>query len=152
MQRSSGVKLTAVAALLLTSVSPVFASSHREAPNITELRKLDNTDVYAFRSYESGRAGFVTLIANFQPDQEPGGGPNYYTMDPDALYEIMIDNNGDAVEDVTFQFKFNNSLQNGGQGIIYNIGGKPIPFALRHNGKIASDTPPTLAEIETFQV
>ena len=60
-----------------------------------------------------GRAGFVTLISNFQPDQSPGNGPNYYTMDPNALYEIHIDSNGDAVEDLTYQFQFKNFLQNG---------------------------------------
>ena len=44
-------------------------------------------------------------------------GPNYYTMDPDAIYEIHIDNNGDAKEDLTFQFKFTNNALKGIQGI-----------------------------------
>jgi hypothetical protein len=74
-----------------------FASSHREAPFITQLPKVDGTDFYMFKSYEAGRSGFVTLIANYQPFQEPEGGPNYFTLDPDAIYEIKIDNNGDAI-------------------------------------------------------
>ncbi len=151
MQRSSGVKLTAVAALLLSSVSPVFASSHREAPAITEKPKVDNTDVYAFRSYEPGRGQFVTLIANFQPFQEPGGGPNYFTMDPDALYEIMIDNNGDAKEDVTFQFDFSMLLQNG-RGIQKRIGGVVLPIALRNGGQITSYRDMDQADYEFYRV
>ena len=70
-----------------------------------------------FRSYEGvaangsgGRGDYVTLIANYLPLQDPYGGPNYFKLDPNALYEIHIDNNGDAVEDMTFQFRFNNKL------------------------------------------
>jgi hypothetical protein len=97
---TSRFKLTSAAGLVLMSLaSGVMASSHREAPNITKLPKVDNTDVYAFRSYAPGREAFTTLISNFQPIQEPGGGPNYFTMDPDAIYEIHIDNTGDAIEE-----------------------------------------------------
>ena len=95
----------AVAAALMAPLA-AFASSHREAPNITRMPSVDGTDFYMFNSYEPGRAGYVTLIANYQPFESPQGGPNYYTMDPKALYEIHIDNNGDGNEDLTFQFRF----------------------------------------------
>ena len=62
------------------------ASSHREAPFVTKNPKVDGTDFYMFNSYEAGRTGFVTIIANYQGLQEPQAGPNYYTMDPNALY------------------------------------------------------------------
>ena len=81
-----------------------IASSHREAPFITTRPKVDGTDFYMFNSYEPGRAGYVTLIANYQPFEFPQGGPNYYTMDPNALYEIHIDNNGDGKEDLPSSF------------------------------------------------
>lgn len=81
------------------------ASSHREAPFITEVPKVDGTDFYMFRSYETGREGFVTLIANYLPLQDAYGGPNYFDLDEDAIYEIHIDNDGDAVEDLTFRFE-----------------------------------------------
>ncbi len=151
MLRSASLKITTAIAFGMVAFSPVAGSSHREAPNITEMPKVDNTDVYAFRSYEPGRAGFVTLISNFQPFQEPGGGPNYFTMDPNALYEIMIDNNGDAVEDVTFQFKFTNTLRNR-TGITINAGGMVLPIAPRHNGQVTTDNDPDLGERETFTV
>ncbi len=101
------------AAFALVFSSTALASSHREAPFITKNPKVDNTDFYLFNSYETGRAGFVTVISNFQPLQHPYGGPNYFTMDPEALYEIHIENSGDAVEDLTFQFRFQNVLSNG---------------------------------------
>ncbi len=151
MVRSATFRMSTAIALAMTAVSPAFGSSHREAPNITKSPKLDNTDVYAFRSYEPGRSGFVTLISNFQPFQEPGGGPNYFTMDPNALYEIMIDNNGDAVEDVTFQFRFQNTLRNG-TGNTVTVGGKTLPIALRHSGQVTTDNDPDLGERETFTV
>src|SRR4030095_16181048 len=91
---------------------PAQASSHREAP----LSKLDpsgdNTDVYAFRSTETGRSGFVTLIANFIPFEEPSGGPHFYRFDDNALYYIKVDNTGDGNEDVTFQFDFDTTIVN----------------------------------------
>ncbi|HRI16232.1 MAG TPA: DUF4331 domain-containing protein, partial [Verrucomicrobiota bacterium] len=84
------------------------ASSHREAPLITTTPKLDCTDFYSFGSYEPGREGYVTLIANYVPLQDAYGGPNYFQLDPAGLYEIHVDNNGDALEDLTFQFRFSN--------------------------------------------
>ena len=57
------------------------------------------------------RPGYVTLIANYLPLQDAYGGPNYFKLDPNALYEIHVDNNGDAKEDITFQFRFNNTLK-----------------------------------------
>ena len=112
---------------------PAMASSHREAPFITRLPKVDGTDLYMFRSYEAGRANFTTLVANYQPLQDAYGGPNYFSMDPDALYEIHIDNNGDAKEDLTFQFRFTNTNKD----TQLTVGGKKVSIPLVING--ASD-------------
>jgi hypothetical protein len=112
-------------ALLLTAAAapaPTWASSHREAPFITETPKVDGTDFYAFNSYESGRDGYVTLIANYLPLQDAYGGPNYFTLDPDAIYEIHVDNDGDAHEDISFQFDFDLALGAGGEGLALDIG------------------------------
>ncbi|MAP96204.1 MAG: hypothetical protein CMK07_14760 [Ponticaulis sp.] len=110
-----------------------YASSHREAPGITETPKVDGTDFYMFRSYETGREEYVTFIANYQPIQAPVGGPNYFTMDPEALYEIHIDLDADAVEDLTFQFDFDNTLANG-TGVTLDIAGETVPIPLRAAG------------------
>ena len=106
--------LVALAALpLLAFGTPsADASSHREAPGITQHPKMDATDFYMFRSYESGRDGFVTLVACYYPLQDPQAGPNYFQMDEDGLYEIHIDNDGDAIEDLTFQFRFTRTQKN----------------------------------------
>jgi len=95
--------LLACTALMLGSA---LASSHREAPFIAKNPKVDATDFYLFNSYETGRDGYVTVVANYQPLQDAYGGPNYFALDPDGHYEIHFDNNGDAKEDLTFSFDF----------------------------------------------
>lgn len=133
------------------SATPAFASSHREAPAITESPKVDGTDFYMFRSYEPGRDQFVTFIANYQPLQAPYGGPNYFTLDPDAIYEIHIDNNGNAVEDLTFQFRFTNTLRDG-NGISINVGGRTLPIPLRTIGPVSSPNDADLGELESYSL
>ncbi|MFP5392191.1 MAG: DUF4331 domain-containing protein [Gammaproteobacteria bacterium] len=113
-----------------TLASSALASSHREAPFITQHPKIDATDFYMFRSYEPGRDKFVTLVANYVPLQDPYGGPNYFTLDPDALYEIHVDNNGDAKEDLTFQFRFANANKD----TQLTVGGKKVSIPLVING------------------
>ena len=146
------VHLAIASGLILALItSPALSSSHREAPAITESPKVDNTDVYAFRSYEPGREGYVTLMANFQPGEGPGDGPNYYTMDPDAIYEIHVDNTGDGVEDLTYQFKFNNVLK-GDTGKTVTVGGKTLPIPLRQIGPISAPNDANLGEDESYTV
>ncbi len=91
---------------LIISPSSSRASSHREAPAITKQPPVDGTDFYMFRSYEAGREDYVTLIADYNPLQDPYGGPNYFPLDTDAAYAIHISNNGDAIEDLTYRFRF----------------------------------------------
>jgi len=93
-----GLATAIAAACVLGSVNSAVASSHREAPFITGSPKVDGSDFYMFRSYESGREGYVTFVANYLPLQDAYGGPNYFDLDADALYEIHIDNDGDAIE------------------------------------------------------
>ena len=106
--KRSGLAVAVAGLCLTTGLSQ--ASSHREAPFITEMPKVDGTDFYMFRSYETGRADFTTLIANYLPLQDAYGGPNYFDLDEDAIYEIHIDNSGNAQEDLTFRFQFSDTL------------------------------------------
>ena len=123
-----------------------IASSHREAPFISGAPKVDGTDFYMFNSYESGRGNFVTLIANYQPLQDPYGGPNYFKMDSNAIYEIHIDNNGDAKEDITFQFKFQNALK----GVALPIGGQNVAIPLTQAGQVSTPNSANLNVNEKF--
>jgi hypothetical protein len=145
----------AKACLLLVAAGGAIASSHREAPFITTSPKVDGTDFYMFRSYEGvaangagGRSDYVTLLANYQPLQAPYGGPNYFQMDPNALYEIHIDNTGDAVEDITFQFRFKNTLK----GTALPIGTATVPIPLIQSGVVANLGDANLNVNETYEV
>lgn len=129
---------SALGAALLCLVAGAQASSHREAPFITTVPKVDATDFYMFRSYEAGRDGMVTLIANYLPLQDGYGGPNYFAMDPNALYEIHVDNNGDAKEDLTFQFRFKNKLAADGKGVSLTVGGKSVNIPLVQAGAVSN--------------
>ena len=91
MNRKKALLLATACVATLAVSGASLASSHREAPAITEQPKVDGTDFYMFRSYEFGREQYVTFIANYQPLQDPYGGPNYFTMDPDAIYEIHVE-------------------------------------------------------------
>src|SRR2546430_5802485 len=94
-------------------------SSHREAPEIAKDPVADSTDVYAFVSPD--RPDTVTLIANYIPLQGPAGGPNFYEFGDDVLYEIHVDNDGDALDDITYQFRFQTQLRNP-DTFLYNTG------------------------------
>ncbi len=93
-------------AALLAAGTTAQAANHREAPITALDHKADITDVFAFRSYDVIATPRVTLIMNVDPFLEPANGPNWFPFDPDILYEIKIDNNNDAVEDIVFQFRF----------------------------------------------
>ncbi|MBP6252603.1 MAG: DUF4331 domain-containing protein [Rubrivivax sp.] len=140
-----------LAPLALAALSGLaLASSHREAPFITTVPKVDATDFYMFSSYEPGRDGYVTLIANYQPLQDAYGGPNYFSLDPNALYEIHVDNNGDAKEDISFQFRVKNRLANDGAGVSLNIGGKNVGIPLIQAGTVSQPRDPNLQLGEQF--
>jgi hypothetical protein len=106
------IKYAAVFAATLLSIGQALASSHREAPLITGTPKLDGCDFYMFNSYEAGRSNFVTMVADYLPLQDAYGGPNYFQLETNGVYEIHIDNNGDAQEDITFQFQFYKTSRN----------------------------------------
>ena len=99
------VTLALVAAVVRGSgPSTAGASSHREAPLISEDPSADNTDVYAFRSPD--KPDTLTILSNFIPGEDPAAGPNYYTFSPTARYDIYVDRNGDGKPDVSYYFQF----------------------------------------------
>ena len=74
------------------------ASSHREAPAIAGQPQYDNTDLYAW--VDPNSPGKVSLVANWIPFEEPGGGPNFYPWATDARYDVNIDNDDDGATSV----------------------------------------------------
>jgi hypothetical protein len=140
-------------ALLAAGLCPsaAEASSHREAPLISEDPSADNTDLYAFTS--PGSPGTVTFLAMYIGLEEPGGGPNWLRFSDDVLYEIKIDNNGDGrANDVVYQFRFRTHYNPGGsnglggaQGpagtFFYNVGPiADIPRPANFNNALVAQT------------
>ena len=140
--------LAAVGALALAGAA--HASSHREAPFISGAPKVDASDFYLFNSYEAGRSDYVTLIADYQPLQSGYDGPNYHAMDPNALYEIHVDNNGDGKEDLTFQFRFKSTVANNGAGLTVPVGNVQQEIAPMQNGVVSMPNDPHLQVNESF--
>lgn len=143
MKNSKNIQRTFKRCILATALLGVsaaaLASSHREAPMIAGLPRLDATDLYMFRSYEPGRENFVTIIANYFPLQAAYGGPNYFDLETAGIYEIHIDNNGDSMEEITFRFDFSTILA----GVGVPVGGQSVPIPLINAGGIgpgAGDT------------
>ena len=140
MDRNRPVRRAVAAALCaagLIAAFPAVPSSHREAPFIATQPQTDGTDFYMFRSYEPGRDGYVTFVANYLPLQDPYGGPNYFKLDPNALYEIHISNDGGAAENITFSFRVQNTLDDNQ----LTVGGKKVSIPLVQNGSADVSTP-----------
>ena len=112
--------LLAGAAVLGLLPTVAGASSHREAPLISEDPAVDNTDVYAFSSPEN--PDNVVLVANWIPFEEPNGGPNFYPWSEDAEYLINVDNDGDALADAIYRWRFTDDDRRGTDTFLYNDG------------------------------
>ena len=135
-------------ALAVMYAVPASASSHREAPFLANQPKVDGTDLYMFRSYEQGRQDYVTLIANYIPFQDPQGGPNFYQFDQNGLYEINIDNVGDAKDHLTFQFRFKNTSKK----LALKIGDKDVLIPLINSGTLSAVNDAKLNVRETYTI
>ncbi|GHE53701.1 DUF4331 domain-containing protein [Streptomyces capitiformicae] len=110
-----------LAAAGVTALEPgaASASSHREAPLISGQPQFDNTDVYAFVSPD--KPDTTTIVANWIPMEEPAGGPNFFTFAEDAQYDLRIDQDGDAQEDLIFRYTFKTKTKNK-DTFLYNTG------------------------------
>ena len=122
--------LVMLAVVGLIQPAVVFAASHREAPITALDQKADITDWYTFVSPE--HPDRVVMILNVDPFLEPSNGPNYFPFDPGILYEMKVDNNNDAQEDITFQFRFKTEIRAPGvfTGFVGNLAGIPAITAL----------------------
>jgi len=125
---------------LLLAVPPgAFASSHREAPITALDHKADITDFYAFVSYD--HPDRVTFIMNVDPFLEPSNGPVYFPFDPAILYEIKVDNNHDAKEEVGFRIRFKTEIRAPKLFTAYAGDGNGVSAAKNSPAPIAPGTP-----------
>ena len=112
-----------VASAMLVAVPLVSpdagASSHREAPLISQDPAADITDMYVFRSPDAPTT--VTAIMNVWPFQLPEGGPNWYLFDENVRYSMHITNDGDAEEELRLDFRFRTETRNPNT-FLYNTG------------------------------
>ena len=132
--RRSGT-LAALLALALTT--PVLASSHREAPAISNDPVADNTDLYFFRDpVDPSR---LVLISNWIPLEEPAGGPNFFHFEPNIRYEFNVDSDGDGLEDIVYRVEFTRNVRNAGT-------------FLQNVGPVTSPTDPNLNVYYTYMV
>jgi hypothetical protein len=138
--------------LLLSVAVLLQASSHGEAPGTAAAPQTDVTDVYAFRSYETGRDAYVTFIANFNPRESSYGGPNFYPLSDRHYYEIHVDQTGDGRPEITYQFVFHNELPNNGTGIALSIKGFNMPVALKAVGPISVGNNAALNFLEYYRL
>jgi Domain of unknown function (DUF4331) len=136
---AAAAALAAIALALIFGPGPntARASSHAEAPLISQDPRADNTDVYAFVSPEDTNT--VTMIANYIPLEAPASGPNFYSFDDDVLYQIKIDQTGDGQDDIAYQFRFTTQTRN------------PNSF-LYATGPISSLTDPNWNRPQTYSV
>jgi hypothetical protein len=135
---------------IAVAMAPVLAlaSSHREAPFIATQPQVDASDFYMFMSYEANRPGYVTLLANYDPLQDAGSGPNFHFLDENAVYDFHIDSSGNGRSDLTFRFRFDNRDKN----LTVPASGKAQPEPLLNIGPITAADQSNLNRTETYSV
>ncbi len=117
---AAGAAIMVVAAGGLAAPLTATASSHREAPLISQDPTADNTDVYAYTHGSN-----VVLVANYIGLEQPASGPNFHRFGDDVLYQLHVDNVGDGQNHIDFNFRF--TTQNltdplGNDTFLYNFG------------------------------
>lgn len=149
----SRIKTLAVSAAALATLVSVgaYASSHREAPFVAAHPTVDSTDFYMFKDYSNGASSpdNVVMVANYDPLQDAYGGPNYFSLNPRALYEIEVDNDGSGNENMTFQFRFTNTYK----GVALDTGGpNKVAIPLLNFGPTTVGDNSNLNETQTYTV
>lgn len=143
------ITLAATALVAVTALqAPARASSHREAPMIAGMPKLDASDFFIFRSYEPSRSAYVTMIADYVPLQDPAGGPNFFPLDHHGFYDININSYGTGTPNYTFRFRFSSVNRN----LSVMVGGVSVPIALINDGPISTGNNAAQNVVESYTV
>jgi hypothetical protein len=104
MRRLGGALLLGLLAL----VTPVFASSHREALPVLNEPCADNTDTYAWVSDSTHDK--LYLIMNFNPLHEPGQGNQGFRACNGYRYEFHIAKDTSLADQAVYRVEFKNTL------------------------------------------
>ncbi len=166
MRHPSKLALALLAGSMASWGAPALAASHREAPLIAMDPASDNTDVYAFVSYDAANLARaadnrrVTFIMNVNPGQDPSDGPNYFNFADEVRYAINVDNNQDGkADDIVYEFRFKteNRLLGGPGGLsspLSYLGNPHIPPAVSLQGITKLDGPGSegLTRRQTYSV
>ncbi len=105
----------AVAGALTLAGSPLFASSHQDAPLAVLDPAANTTDVYAFVDQDGDGPKSLVVALGVFPFEEPGIGPNKFNFDDNVLYEIHVALGADRAAGratLSYQFEFKSRTQN----------------------------------------
>src|SRR3982751_4436382 len=136
-RRTIAVACAAALAAAGVAAIPGATSSHREAPLTSIDPTGDDTDLYAFTAPD--KQGSLTIVGNWIPFEDPSGGPNFYRFDDRATYYLNVDNTGDGVYDVRYQFRFKTTIRNP-ESFLYALPG------------VTSISDPKLNVVQTYTV
>ena len=115
---------------------------------IAGMPRLDASDFYMFRSYETGRSNYVTMIADYLPLQDPPGGPNFFPLETNGYYDINIDNTGSGKPTFAYRFRFRNLYAN----LSVNVKGVNVPIALVNDGQITAASNAAQNAVQIFTI
>jgi len=88
----------------LVTVNRLRASDHQDTPEVELSPRFDVNDVYAFPAAAPGR---TVLVLGTSSPLTPAKTPSFtFGTKDQELYQIKVDNTGDAVEDLVFQITF----------------------------------------------
>jgi hypothetical protein len=138
MTRGKTVLSAVLASLLAAPLAPLQAG-HRDAPLTTLDHTANVTDFFAFVSYDDPTK--VTFIMNVDPFLDPGNGPNYFPFDNEIQYSINIDNNNDAVADLSFQFQFTTQIRTPTSVLAFEGAGDGINAPANSPAPVSPGTP-----------
>jgi hypothetical protein len=98
------------------SAAAVRAADHRDSPLTKATALLDINDVYAFQSHTNpNNTVIITTVVPL------AGVLNAPIFSPFGMYEINVDNDGDAVENVSFRFVFSDPNAQGRQRMVLQV-------------------------------
>lgn len=118
-------KFAAALSACLSTTVVLQAADHLDSPSVAADGRLDVNDLYAFQSPENASNTVIIVTVNPRAGVLPNS-PG--TFNSRGIYNIHVDNDGDAREDVSFKLYFSRARGNRPQRVIM----------LRENNRVAA--------------